>query len=190
MRKRSKSPSGTSEGTPVTAVPSPAGPTDAPERLGPDDAGEILTLQRAAYITEAQAHDDAHLPPLTQSLADLRAELTRPSVTAWGFRDTGRLLAAVRVDVDRSVARLGRLVVAPDCQGRGLGSRLLRAAERRCPTGVSTVELFTGERSVANLRLYHRLGYRETHRSNAGTYQLVHLTKLLSATDSPGPEAT
>ena len=30
--------------------------------LGPDDAGEVLTLQRAAYVSEAQAHDDLWLP--------------------------------------------------------------------------------------------------------------------------------
>jgi hypothetical protein len=33
---------------------------------GEGDAGEILTLQRAAYVTEAQAHGDLTLPPLTQ----------------------------------------------------------------------------------------------------------------------------
>ncbi len=32
-------------------------------RLGAEDAGEVLTLQRAAYVTEAQAHADLNLPP-------------------------------------------------------------------------------------------------------------------------------
>lgn len=36
------------------------------DRLHAGDAGEVLTLQRAAYLTEAQAHDDLSLPPLTQ----------------------------------------------------------------------------------------------------------------------------
>lgn len=39
------------------------------------DAGEVLTLQRAAYVTEARAHADRDLPPLLQSLADLTADL-------------------------------------------------------------------------------------------------------------------
>ncbi len=45
--------------------------------LGPLDAGaagELLTLQRAAHVTEAQLYDDARLPALTQSLDDLGAE--------------------------------------------------------------------------------------------------------------------
>jgi hypothetical protein len=43
--------------------------------LAPGDAGQVLTLQRAAFVTEARAHRDLHLPPLTQTLADLPAEL-------------------------------------------------------------------------------------------------------------------
>jgi hypothetical protein len=39
------------------------------------------------------------------------------------------------------------------------------------------LELFTGEHSHANLRLYRRLGYRDTHRTRAGRYDLVHLRK-------------
>jgi hypothetical protein len=39
------------------------------------DVGEILTLQRAAYVSEAQLYDDAHLPALVQSFDDLAVEL-------------------------------------------------------------------------------------------------------------------
>ncbi|MFG1634217.1 GNAT family N-acetyltransferase [Pseudonocardia alni] len=68
----------------------------APVRLGPSDAGEVLTLQRAAYVTEARAHDDLSLPPLTEELPAVREELGRASVTAWGVRDDrGRLGDAV-----------------------------------------------------------------------------------------------
>jgi len=54
--------------------------------LGPGDAGEMLTLQRAAYVTEAQAHGDVFLPPPRQSLAELYAELEDPDVVALGWR--------------------------------------------------------------------------------------------------------
>ena len=151
-----------------------------PVRLWPDDAGEVLTLQRAAYVTEAQAHGDLAMPPLTQTLDQLRAELADPAVTAWGIHENGRLVASVRVRLaEPDVAEVGRLVVAPDRQGHGLGSGLLRAAEARLPRRVSLVRLFTGEHSHANLRLYRRLGYRETGRTCAGDYELVHLAKPL-----------
>jgi GNAT superfamily N-acetyltransferase len=150
--------------------------------LGPGDAGEILTLQRAAYVTEAQAHGDLELPALRQSLSQLSDELGRDDVLAVGWRDdTGRLLAAVRATVtagEGTVAEIGRLAVVPDRQGQGLGSRLLAAVEDRLPASVRDVRLFTGERSAANLRLYRRVGYRETHRTDTPAgYALVHLSK-------------
>ena len=153
-----------------------------PLRLGGADAGEVLTLQRAAYVTEAQAHQDLAMPPLTQTLGQLRAELAEPAVTAWGIRAGGRLVASVRVRLTGSeTAEVGRLVVAPDQQGQGLGSGLLRAAEDRLPPAVTAIRLFTGEHSHANLRLYERLGYRETGRTPAGGYELVHLAKARPA---------
>jgi GNAT superfamily N-acetyltransferase len=152
--------------------------------LGPPDAGELLTLRRAAYVTEAQAHRDLNLPPLRESLEDLVRELADPESRGLGWRaHGGRLLAAVRVRVRASeptVAEVGRLAVAPDRQGEGLGSALLAEAERRLPASVVQVRLFTGEHSLGNLRLYARLGYVETHRTTAPAgYRLIHLAKPL-----------
>lgn len=36
-------------------------------RLGPVDAGEVLTLQRAAYVPEAREHENLDLPPLLET---------------------------------------------------------------------------------------------------------------------------
>ena len=154
-------------------------------RLAQEDAGEVLTLQRAAYITEAQAHGDVDLPPLRQSLAELSAELADPDVLALGWRDDHRrLVAAVRARVAaarQSRAEIGRLIVAPDRQGQQLGTRLLAAVEAALPAGVTELWLFTGERSAGNLRLYARVGYTETDRQPTATgYSLVHMSKQRS----------
>jgi hypothetical protein len=44
---------------------------------------------------------------------------------------------------------------------------------------VTELRLFTGEHSAANLHLYERLGYRETHRERApaGDHGLVFLSR-------------
>ena len=147
--------------------------------LSTDDAGEILTLQRAAYLSEAQLHNDLTIPPLTETLAEVRTQLAREDVRRWGIRSHRRLVAAVRVTIRGHDAELGRFTVVPDRQGEGLGTRLLRHVERHLPPAVTTISLFTGELSAANLRLYRRHGYDETHRSPAGHYELVHLTKVL-----------
>ncbi|MGF7124121.1 GNAT family N-acetyltransferase [Rhodococcus sp. TAF43] len=148
------------------------------------DAGELLTLQRAAYVTEAQAHHDPNLPPLMQTSEELQRELRDDAVLALGLRDdSSRLVAAVRVRIgqpDRRTAELGRLVVAPDMQGRGLGSRLLSLTEQHLPESVTEMRLFTGEFSSGNLRLYARFGYHETHRTpTLSGYDLVHLAKTV-----------
>lgn len=144
--------------------------------LGAEAAGELLTLQRAAYVTEAQLYDDVRLPALVQSLDELSAELATARCTgAWLGT---RLVGAVRTREDDGVLHVGRLVVAPDLQGRGIGSRLLRAAEE--DTDAGTAALFTGHLSTANIRLYERNGYREQRREQVHPgLALVHLTKPL-----------
>lgn len=152
------------------------------------DAGELLTLQRAAYITEASAHDDFLLPPLTQTLGELESELGDPDVTCLGVRDGHRLVGSVRLRRSGSVVELGRLIVAPDQQGRGTGSLLLARAEEVYPDA-GEIRLFTGENSTANIRLYTRNGYAETGRTAAGDYELVHMTKQRQWQKTPDPDA-
>jgi ribosomal protein S18 acetylase RimI-like enzyme len=147
--------------------------------LGVEDAGEMLTLQRAAYLTEAAAHNDFKLPPLTQSLDELCTELLSPDVIAFGVRDGARLIGAVRLRKIGAVAELGRLTVVPDRQGEGIGTRLLGHAESVFPDA-QELRLFTGEHSIANIRLYTRHGYHETERTPAGEYRLVHFVKPLT----------
>lgn len=147
------------------------------ERLNGADAGEILTLQRAAYVSEARLHDDLELPPLVQTVAELDAELAMPSVHAFGIRRHSRLVAAMRIHLDGEVAEIGRLVVAPDLQGHGLGTTMLAGVDGLLPAQVTRVELFTGERSLANLRLYQRMGFGEVRRVAAGEYEIVYLAR-------------
>lgn len=149
-----------------------------PLRLGAADAGEVLTLQRAAYVTEARAHGDLDLPPLLETLDETRAAL---SGLSWGLREAGRLVASVRLTVTGPVAVIGRLVVAPDRQGAGLGGGLLRFVESAAPAEVTLFRLFTGSKSAGPLHLYAKHGYRETHRTPENNHELVHLEKVRTA---------
>ena len=45
----------------------------------------------------------------------------------------------------------------PDKQGQDIGTKLLTAIEHECPS--ARYELFTGHKSVRNIKLYERLGY-------------------------------
>lgn len=45
-------------------------------------AGEALTVQRAAYVTEAQQYHAPDLPPLTETVEELRADLAAVETAA------------------------------------------------------------------------------------------------------------
>jgi GNAT superfamily N-acetyltransferase len=145
--------------------------------LPPSAVGELLTLQRAAYVSEAQLYDDVRLPALVQTLDELGTELVGAScLGAW---DGARLVGSVRSRERDGVLHVGRLVVAPDRQGQGIGSRLLTAAERT--TSLPRATLFTGARSAANLRLYRRHGYLDAAQETVRPgLELVHLVKELA----------
>lgn len=143
---------------------SPADPHDLTIRdIREEDAGEVLTLQRAAFVQEALIYDSIRMPPFTQTLDEVRSELVDNlgQVALIGHRVVG----AVRARRDGALLLIGRLAIAPDVQGLGIGSRLLQAVEARGrEAGCREAELFTGSLSEANLRLYTSLGYRETQR--------------------------
>ena len=52
------------------------------------------------------------------------------------------------------------------------------------PTEVRTIQLFTGEHSVATQRLYRRLGYEITSQTPIGGYHLVHMAKQRNASSA------
>ncbi|MDN5750401.1 MAG: GNAT family N-acetyltransferase, partial [Pseudonocardia sp.] len=135
-------------------------------RPGPEHAGEVLTVQRAAYVTEAQRYDTPHIPPLIESLAELRADLAvdSPLLVARAVWLGPRLVGSVRGRVAGAEMEVARLTVAPDLQGRGLGRALLDAVHAAAPAGVSTCWLLTGARSDDNIRLYARAGSRHLAR--------------------------
>jgi GNAT superfamily N-acetyltransferase len=137
------------------------------EVLTARDAGEVLTLQRAAYVGESMLYEQ-FLPPLFETLDEVR-EVLAGDVLVLGIRDEGRLIGTVRIKPDGEIARLA---VAPDRQREGLGTRLLEAAIARGGTW-----LFTGDRSEANLRLYRRHGFEETHREPAPGHVLIYLRR-------------
>jgi tRNA (guanine37-N1)-methyltransferase len=129
----------------------------------PGDAGELLTLQRACWVQEALANDSlADIPPLHESLADVLGWMSAWST--WVVRSEGRLVGAVRGRLEDGPAgpvwAIGRIMVAPDLQGRGLGRLLLEHIESLAPPEAASYLLFTGARSADNIRMYKKAGYR------------------------------
>ena len=89
----------------------------------------------------------------------------------------------MRASRDGDEWQIGRLMVAPDLQGRGLGRWLLARIEEEAPPGVTTYSLFTGAGSTRNQRLYKRAGYRLRGQVEPG---VVRLTKPRPPADKSG----
>jgi len=141
-----------------------------------EDAGEILCLQRAAYQSEALRYDTPRLPPLTQKLDELREDFQAGLVLKATMG--GRIVGSVRATVEGRTAFIGRLIVAPDLQRRGIASRLMEEIETALAPAVDRFELFTGDRSEENLALYERLGYSAFDRREVGDgVELVFMEK-------------
>jgi ribosomal protein S18 acetylase RimI-like enzyme len=126
------------------------------ERANTEDAAEILALQKLAYQSEAAIYGDYTIAPLTQTLEEMKADVRELVVLKATVE--GRIVGSVRGRVVDGTCYVGRLIVHPDVQNRGLGTALLHAIERGCPVA-RRFELFTGHRSARNLHLYHELGY-------------------------------
>jgi len=144
-----------------------------------EDAEAVLMLQKLAYQSEAKLYNDWSLPPLTQSLESLLEEFANSVVLK--AMSGERLVASVRAKAADGACVIGRLVVHPEFQGRGIGSTLLRRIEDSF-SGVSKYRLFTGSKSEGNIRLYERHGYTITHTQVLSpTLSLIFMEKSASA---------
>jgi GNAT superfamily N-acetyltransferase len=151
-----------SDGLAIPFIPMSKNAAPSPvriEKAAVADATAILALQKLAYESEARLYDDWSLPPLIQTLPGLLEELATSMCLK--AMEGDRLVGSVRARESDGVCQIGRLIVDPQFQGRGVGTMLMRHIESAFP-GVRAFELFTGSRSEGNLRLYERLGYRRT----------------------------
>jgi len=150
------------------------------------DAGELLTVRRAAFVTEAQLYDDPHIPALTQTLDELRADLARPDVVTLAAWAGTRMIGSVRVGLEEDRALLGRLAVVPDLQGQGIGTKLLMSVLTYLPEDTKEVWVFTGQDSKQNLSLYSKHGFEHQYDQNAGDLTYAYLRKILGEAEVDG----
>ena len=127
------------------------------ERATLSDAEEILALQKLAYRSEAEIYNDFNIPPMVQTLESIEKDFEN-QLFLKALMD-GRIIGSVRAYSKEGACYIGRLIVHPDFQNRGIGTRLMNEIERIF-NNCRRFELFTGDRSERNLYLYQKLGYR------------------------------
>jgi len=127
------------------------------KHAGVEDAAEILELQQLAYLTEARIYNDYTIAPLVQTAEEIEADF-RSQVFLKALED-GAIVGSVRARMDHDTCMIGKLIVHPDRQNRGIGTKLMNDIEG-CFNQAGRFELFTGHKSERNLHLYRKLGYR------------------------------
>jgi len=125
-------------------------------RAEKSDMKEILALQYAAYQSEAKLVNDFSIPPLKQTYDEIISEYEN-GVILKSIGETGEIIGSVRAYKDNETVYIGKLIVKPELQGRGTGTKLLFAIEEECPS--LRYELFTSDKSIRNIKLYERVGY-------------------------------
>lgn len=67
----------------------------------------------------------------------------------------------MRASLDSGNCQVGRLIVHPDYQGKGIGTLLMNRIET-ISTRADRFELFTGVKSINNIQLYQSLDIEST----------------------------
>lgn len=120
------------------------------------DLEQILKLQYLAYQSEAKLHNNYSIPPLMQTLEDVQKEF-QDGIILKATDDTGVIVGSVRGYTKDNTLYIGKLIVHPEYQGRGISTKLMQMIESEYPS--HRYELFTSDKSVKNLAIYEHLGY-------------------------------
>lgn len=112
-----------------------------------------LLAERNAYFAALYPERDTTLLPV--------ASLAGPEVRFFIVRHRGRLMGCGALIVHGRVGELKRFYVRPGARGRGLGARLVAAAEAEARRqGLWKLRLEVGRRQPEAIALYRRAGYR------------------------------
>lgn len=123
-----------------------------------DESLQILEIQKAAFLGQAKIYDNYELPPLTENLESLEKEFSEKTFLKVLLK--GKIIGAARYTVsDYNHVTIEKIVIKPEYQNQGFGTALLKEIESRVPRAIA-FQLFTGNKSVRNIHLYEKLGYK------------------------------
>lgn len=146
------------------------------EKANISDSLEILELQKLAYQVEAELYNNYDIPPLKQTLAELKSQF-QDHVILKAISDN-KIIGTVRAYQKNDVCYIGRLAVDPKMQNQGVGTALMHEIESKY--NPHKYELFTGYKSKKNIQLYKKLDYKilKIDTKECGTTELIYMEKI------------
>ncbi len=141
------------------------------------DLEVILRLQKECYQTEAELHNEYNIPPLNQTIIEIKTEMDKGTLFLKAILN-GQIVGSVRACNNNGTVYIGRLIVDKEFQNQKIGQTLMKEIETQL-SNCNRYELFTGFKSEKNLMLYQKLGYREFKRQLINqNLTLVYLEKI------------
>ena len=122
-----------------------------------EDLEKILELQYLAYQSEAKLFGNMDIPPLKQTIEEVYDEFHK-GIILKAVDEEGLIIGSVRTYQENGTVYIGKLMVHPKMQKKGIGTKLLLEIENVYPN--QRYELFTSTKSINNIRLYEKLGYK------------------------------
>lgn len=128
-------------------------------RAGPADVSAVRELSRAAYAKWVPVIGSEPLP----MTADYDHAVRHHMIDL--YEDGGELQALIEMLVEDEHLLIENVAVRPDCQGMGIGDRLLRHAEDvAAALNIREIRLYTNAAFELNIAFYAKRGYRESDR--------------------------
>ncbi len=139
-----------------------------------DDLHAVRAIVHAAY----DPYTARIGRPPGPMLDDYAARIAHAQV--WVAEQQGRIDGILVLEQRADSFLLDNIAVRPDCQGSGIGRRLMDFAEAEAlRRGWPAIQLYTHALMTENQALYRRRGYREVGRRSEHGYDRVYMVKPL-----------
>ncbi|MCM3567990.1 GNAT family N-acetyltransferase [Neobacillus mesonae] len=116
---------------------------------------ELFELQKASYLVEANLIHFFEIPPLVETIDDLR----NCEETFFGYFEDDILAGAISFTIEGEEMKICRLVVHPKHFKKGIAQKLLAIIEENDPK-ITVYKVSTGKDNLPAKNLYLKNGYR------------------------------
>jgi GNAT superfamily N-acetyltransferase len=137
-------------------------------------AEAVLQLQQVAYRVEAELVGSDGIPPLWETIEDLRTS----GEEFLGVTVNGALVGAIFWRYSAGTIDIHRLVVDPEHFRRGIGTALVRGALEIEPTAKRAI-VQTGAQNAPAAALYLREGFEQIEELDLGGVRVSRFAKRL-----------
>ncbi|AZU61727.1 GNAT family N-acetyltransferase [Neobacillus mesonae] len=123
---------------------------------------DLFDVQKASYLVEAKLINFFEIPPLVESIEDLKNSME----VFYGYFEEEELAGAISCTEEGEELTIGRLVVDPKHFRKGIAQKLLCAIEENHPE-IRVYKVSTGKENGPAKNLYLKNGFKTVNQVEA-----------------------